>query len=723
MKDSEIFQKQKTLVDDFDYLNENINLAASIQFTRERLFKTICKRSSNIDLNSNFNKIIEPTKNHKIILENVLNEFTGRDSIIKRVFSMPDISNLKKKKKQNQNIINELNEDNINQIIENNNINNHDISNIIEESFIEVEHELENPNKKARSNSFSQKKEMTNKYYEENEKNGKNIFKDNFSGEIQKISINLLLQKIIFEDFLKRKTDMINHFCQQCFCFIKVNIFFEKIINCYKYYRKKNIKIEKLMNLIDFFNALVIEMIEYYKVISKNDLKIVNKVYNTILSDLMKNINSNREIKEDKITKKDLLNKDVRGYDRKKNPSFKFIKTKTIKEEDCDIVIIEKNKYFFSEKIYNEQKEKKDFIKYRFKMNNMFGYGDFENFFINPIEKMIINIKKILSICKCENPINELSNARNVINFYKYLKKAKINNHDKNVDAIIYYDEQPEKRKKIKEGFFSLFDWSVEEIGDELIRITDKMLNKIEKRELYRAKYLKKDKEKNSPNVLENINYSDNLTTFIIEDIASYDSSKNRAAILDKWARIAEYCRAHKDYNDCFAINAAFNSYFISGLKTTNKKLKTKNVKNIKDFCTINGNYKKAREEIKQLNNKNEYYYPFLGMILRDINFYEESSKYLVDGELINFEKIENIQNILDNNFYFKSKDNTKIQCYKKELSFFEKLEKYSEQYLESIVDEIEPKFTRNNGKKKFKKMTSIDKKYIMKIFNDQNDF
>ena len=110
-------------------------------------------------------------------------------------------------------------------------------------------------------------------------------------------------------------------------------------------------------------------------------------------------------------------------------------------------------------------------------------------------------------------------------------------------------------------------------------------------------------------------------------------------------------------------------------------------------------------------------------MILRDINFYEESSKYLVDGELINFEKIENIQNIIDNNFYFKNKENTKIQCYKKELSFFEKLEKYSEQYLESIVDEIEPKFTRNNGKKKFKKMTSIDKKYVMNIFNDQHNF
>ena len=37
-----------------------------------------------------------------------------------------------------------------------------------------------------------------------------------------------------------------------------------------------------------------------------------------------------------------------------------------------------------------------------------------------------------------------------------------------------------------------------------------------------------------------------------------------------------------------FILNTAFNSYFISGLKTTNKKLKTKNVKNIKDFCNIN---------------------------------------------------------------------------------------------------------------------------------------
>ena len=741
-------------------LDENINLEASIQITRESLYKSLKRRSSKIYDNNN--KIIE-SQNHKLILEKILNEFSGRNSIIKRVFSMPNISKLNVKSKQNQNIINELNEDKNNQIIENDN-NIHNIKNINI-----IEDEIEINNKKARSNSFSNKNEMTNKYYEENEKINNNIFIDKFSYKIKKISTNLLLQKIVLEDFLRKQNDMMNHFCQQCFCFIKVDIFFEKIMNCYKYYTKKNIKIEKLMNLIDFFNALIIEMIEYYKEISKNDLKVINKVYNTILSDLIKNINNNnisniynkktkKELKDlkdskdskvikkaynkvisdlfkninnnnninNKISKKDLLNKDLRCNNKKKYIHFKNNKKNIIKEEDYDIVIIEKQQYFFLEKIYNEQKEMNKFINDTFKIEKFFDSRNLDNCCINQIEKIIINIKKILSLFKCKNPIDELPKARNLINFYKYLKKGKINNHDKNVNAIIYYENNQEKRSYMSKGFFTLFDWSVKEVGDELIRVTDKLLNKIEKKELYRAKYLKKDKEKTSPNVHENINYSNNLTTFIIEDIASYDHPKDRAKILDKWARIADYCRSKRDYNDCFAINTAINSFYIKFLKKTHKKLNTKHIKNIniiKDFCNISGNYKNAREEINKLNSQNEYYYPFLGMILRDINFYEESSKYLIDGELINFEKIENIQNILENNFYFKYLDNTKIQSYKKELFFFEKLEKYSEDYLESIVDEIEPKFTRNNGKKKFKKLTKIDKKYLLSAYKNKNDF
>ena len=214
-----------------------------------------------------------------------------------------------------------------------------------------------------------------------------------------------------------------------------------------------------------------------------------------------------------------------------------------------------------------------------------------------------------------------------------------------------------------------------EEIGEELIRVTNKLLSKIEPKELYRAIYLKKDKDKTSPNVIENINYSNKLTCFIIEDIISYDNTSDRAKAMEQWAKVAEYCLSQKDYNDCFAINTAFNSYIITGLKQTHKELKNKHlIKKIAKVCACNCNYKTIREDIKSLK-KDECFYPFLGMMLRDINFFEESSKYLSEGKLINLEKIKNINYIMEN----------------------------------------KPQFIRNKGKKKFKRITKIDEKYFMK--------
>ena len=93
-------------------------------------------------------------------------------------------------------------------------------------------------------------------------------------------------------------------------------------------------------------------------------------------------------------------------------------------------------------------------------------------------------------------------------------------------------------------------------------------------------------------------------------------------------------------------------------------------------------------------------------MMLRDITFLEETSKYLIDGEFINFKKIENVQNVLENNFRFKNHEN-KIEDKNKfiqELKFFEDLEMNTEENLESIANQVEPKFMFNEGKKEFKR-------------------
>ena len=58
---------------------------------------------------------------------------------------------------------------------------------------------------------------------------------------IKYISLDLLLKKIVIDDFLEKNMLLIYYFCQQCFCFIDTKLLFNKIINCYHYYRSKGV--------------------------------------------------------------------------------------------------------------------------------------------------------------------------------------------------------------------------------------------------------------------------------------------------------------------------------------------------------------------------------------------------------------------------------------------------------------------------------------------------
>ena len=114
-----------------------------------------------------------------------------------------------------------------------------------------------------------------------------------------------------------------------------------------------------------------------------------------------------------------------------------------------------------------------------------------------------------------------------------------------------------------------------------------------------------------------------------------------------------------------------------------------------------------------KLIGKNDFYTPYLGLLLKDLNFYEENYKYLVNGNLINFEKINGVQNSIEDFFHFqKTVDKKKVNLLK-ELNFFENLESQKESYLENLAGKLEPKFTLYMNPKKVKRLTYIDKKYF----------
>ena len=673
------------------------------------------------------------------------------------------------------------------------------------------------------------KKGITKEFNEEEEKNEINIKYKKDGITMVAISLDLLLKKIVTENFFKENPLKIYSFCQQCFCFIDKEILFNKIFNCYEFYKKKKLVTIRIFDLIKFLNVLVIEMYEYYFPI--NNLKdpiivSLNDFYQLLMFEIFEFINeqekekediknsqldfNRKEFKENKIedTKdnKDELNTDKTSdmvKDRnciyslnddlifrdsahspnkrsKEMDSDKYLKTepthskmhsfvgKNIPKQALNTKKLKLNnnkkndsKFFttnenqpnknknifgkgsiFSKNIFNNLKKEKP-IKLKNKDDSHIEKPNKEitkmkkiNVIkVSPEEEIVTEITNIKILFSLETKRRELEQTKSKISFYKELKKIvaeSIGKPIKDSDLnkvksrhLMMKSVTTSTLNKIyklnlpkNEGFFNILDWDKNLIGEKLISISKNNINKIQRRELYRAIFLKKEKNITCPYVMHNIEKFNQLTFFIIQDILSYDFAKDRAKIIEKWITIAEYCKERKDYTDCVAINSALNNYIITGLNKTLKDIsrdKKELMKNINKFCKYQGNYKTLREDMAKLDYY-DFYIPYLGMLMKDLAFFEENSKYIINDTLINFEKLENVQLAIEKFFNFKNAKDKLNPIIPEELWFFEDLEDLKETELEDLANKLEPEFTLYANKKKEKRKTNIDNLYFSDV-------
>ena len=340
-------------------------------------------------------------------------------------------------------------------------------------------------------------------------------------------------------------------------------------------------------------------------------------------------------------------------------------------------------------------------------------------------EGLVLNeISLINTLFESKQENNNIEEIKKKLKLYKdyIIKKGEKNKRDKSFIILNRSSLKPTEKKNYRNyymNYFSILNYEPEEIGEVLISISKEDLSKIERRELYNAIFLKKGKEKTCPNITECITKFNKLTSFIMEDILSYDYPKIRAKVIYYWLRVAEYLKQRKDHNDCFAIYSALHHYIITGLQQTKKEMKSK-VKvlqnKIRDYCTFDGNYKNFREEMHICSKNEEFFLPYLGLLLRDISFFEANYDYIMDDGLINVEKIEKVQTIIDEFFSFKNmKDgyNDGKVTYPQELNFFKNLEIIKEDDLEILANKLEPKFILKDFPQKGKRITNLDKKFF----------
>ena len=673
-------------------------------------------------------------------------------------------------------------------------------------------------------------KKLTKEFVEEEEEKEINIKYKEHGKKMVAISLDLLLKKIVNENFLEENPIKIYSFCQQCFCFIERDILFNKIFNCYDYYKNKKITMSSFCKLIKFLNVLVIEMFDYYITTIKLDDPIVRSLddfYRLLLAEIIQIINDNEKEKEDKknsnpdfnskefqniiedekVFNENLISKDntdliqnrncIYSLDEEKEPGkrerfntliYKNKDNANIKKEQNKNLNTSKNNNISDDKTKNNQikdtykiklkpetkKENKHFKNTNNKKEEKKGS---KNVLLNikkekPVklqnkndkekekEKITPNINRINAIkkekiCPEEEIFSEIANvrilfsdipkkrdielAKKKINFYKDLKiklpefigkpiKENVPTKTRHTLLKSVTVGNLNKKHKLKlhnnDKYFNILEWEINEIGEKLISCSKTLINKVQRREIYKGIFLKSKKNETSPNVMENIDKFNRLTFFIIQDILSYDFAKDRAKIYEKWVKIANYCKERKDYNDCIAINSALNNYIITGLNKTLNELnrETKEImKSLGKFCRYQGNYKMLREDMANLPY-NSFYIPYLGMILKDIAFFEENSKYIINDVLINFEKLENVQLAVSQFFNFQNGKDTINSIIPDELWFFENLEDLKESDLDELANKLEPEFKLYANKKKEKRKTNIDKMYFTDLNLKKNN-
>ena len=445
-------------------------------------------------------------------------------------------------------------------------------------------------------------------------------------------------------------------------------------------------------------------------------------------------VGGDREVLKNIIKEEDEKNEKSEDDKQKRKSSFD-----TDSDDNNDDLYSDDNS--LKEENDKEEEKNKEII------NNIKEQGKIKQNLISTKERDLVILGKIVSLLEKfkekeidleeENEKENMKKIKNNIDIYKEIQKKldqerkifllprqRQKRMTKNYTSYIgSISKKPEIiREYLNQGYFCVTDWKTEEIGQQLMTVSKSLLRKIQPRELYRAKFLKKDKEKTSPNVVECINKFNRLTSFIMEDILSYNTAKDRAKIYEKWVLIADYCKTNKDYNDLIAIFSAFNHYIITGLKLTLKEVKTKTnsiLNKIKHFCTVEGNYKNIRVDMDNCDKTGEIFIPYLGMLLRDINFFEEKSKYLNEKGYINFNKIEKINEMFKLYFKFKIKEDNKNNNIP-ELDFFNDLEDITEEYLEITADNLKSGFKSETSKKK--RLTNIDEKYFKKNIIKEND-
>ena len=284
-------------------------------------------------------------------------------------------------------------------------------------------------------------------------------------------------------------------------------------------------------------------------------------------------------------------------------------------------------------------------------------------------------------------------------------------------------DEIMKKEGKEKPFEFDILKYKTSDIVSELTRVNYSLFSKIKVKEFLKGAFNGKDKNKLSPYICKIIKRFNTLSSWVTEEILSYDHAVKRAQILLKFLRICVGLKKIGDFDDCLSILSGITNFNISKLHKTWGHIPPEDMsdyRSLQKMLSFDGNWKYLRKEIDKRIKEKSFFIPYLGYYTKRMIFLEEMGPYIKKNtSLINIEKIVEVYKVLKS-FYQIKNVKCKYGCHdgniRKELSILQCLEPANEELLFQTSNLLEPKFILSNKKLNQKRRSKTDINFINNI-------
>ncbi|XP_075257120.1 ras-specific guanine nucleotide-releasing factor 2-like isoform X7 [Convolutriloba macropyga] len=258
-------------------------------------------------------------------------------------------------------------------------------------------------------------------------------------------------------------------------------------------------------------------------------------------------------------------------------------------------------------------------------------------------EKIVNGIYRTLCKLNHERALTNFEESKD--DFVALLADLK---HETNPTGDFSYPQVPPVTSSIvANGLVSLEGMSALELAENLTFIEHKVFSAIPFWEFFNQAWVKEDKQEKAPKILLTTKRFNDVSTLVATTILRESTEKGRAAVIEKWAGVADVCKGLKNFNSVLEIISAFGRTPVYRLRKTWERISKQTrstIDKLQILVSTDGHFKNLRDALHKCDPPA---LPYLGMYLTDLTFIEDGTPMVTSDALINFSRMRMVSNVV----------------------------------------------------------------------------